>query len=548
MERYLNKIFNFVGKISEELIDNEFYTTFECRLKRNNCEKYVWIKINVITQYNQAGIPVKVIGSFIDIDTQKRHQALLELQAKRDSLTGLYNKGTTETLIQEFVNQSENLQNSHALFLIDIDGFKEVNDYFGHLFGDTVINDIAMSIKKHFRTTDILGRVGGDEFVVFMKDVESDAILMNKCKLLLKELRRNYSSDKQIFMISASIGIALFPLHGNSFKKLFKQADSAMYRAKETGKDKYIIYEKNMKQPKYQNNRNVNIQEYLYNDKKPFKENIQEYVFNLLYRSKDTKMTIKMLLEVLGRAFEVDRVFIYEYDNILLQYMPTFEWNGKGIKSSYGFYKNEEVQEIVLSLYQETKFGFVSRCDDVSRLGIKNLDRFTDTTKAFLHSKILEQGEEKGCIGFDDCHQARKWSEKEIETLNSIANILGTFLLKQNAFDMIQKKQEKIYEIINHIDAWIYVIDKNNFDVLFINQPMEKFIKLKQKHLKCYKTLYNRDEICPNCPIPDLCKNKNIIFNNELSNYYGINFKTKAVEIEWSEGKEAYLVISYGIV
>ena len=127
------------------------------------------------------------------------------------------------------------------MLAIDIDNFKGVNDNLGHLVGDKVLIDAANKFKKIFRKTDIIGRFGGDEFVIFIKDVPSQEFIENKASEILNSIRSKVNNNDKC-KISASVGIALCPAHGLDFHELYKNADDALYFSKKHNKDAWRMF------------------------------------------------------------------------------------------------------------------------------------------------------------------------------------------------------------------------------------------------------------------------------------------------------------------
>ncbi|MFV0364769.1 MAG: diguanylate cyclase domain-containing protein [Suipraeoptans sp.] len=201
---------------------------------------YVWCKVKATLQYNKEGKTRKAIGVIIDIDEEKKRQEELSEKAKRDSLTGLLNKGATDELISEYISAMEN-KHKAALFVIDIDNFKSVNDNFGHARGDELLSSIAYGFRKIFRRDDVVGRIGGDEFTVLMKDIPSIETVISKAQDTLNLVYEiSHSGDLDI---SCSIGIAIAPDHGTNYATLFEEADHAMYKVKKKAKNAYRICE-----------------------------------------------------------------------------------------------------------------------------------------------------------------------------------------------------------------------------------------------------------------------------------------------------------------
>ena len=175
-----------------------------------------------------------------DIDKEKREALALKYRAEHDYLTGLYNKETITQLIKDMLEKSEECD-EHALMVIDIDHFKNINDSFGHMFGDRVIAEIGGAILSVFSSEDIIGRIGGDEFCAFMVHTGDNELIKKKAKELCDSIRREYKIGSDSSSISASIGVALFPVNGTDFEQLFKNADKLLYVAKSKGRDQYAI-------------------------------------------------------------------------------------------------------------------------------------------------------------------------------------------------------------------------------------------------------------------------------------------------------------------
>ena len=108
-----------------------------------------------------------------DVTEQFNIQQLLRIRAESDSLTGLFNKEATHEHVTQYLNETRARKARHAMIVLDLDNFKEINDYFGHLYGDALLLEISNRIKSLFRASDIVGRIGGDEFMIFMKNVEA---------------------------------------------------------------------------------------------------------------------------------------------------------------------------------------------------------------------------------------------------------------------------------------------------------------------------------------------------------------------------------------
>lgn len=173
--------------------------------------------------------------------SEKEQIERLKLKANTDELTGLYNRYYCKTHINEYLQEVP--QGQQAVFLlIDLDNFKNLNDSLGHLAGDQALVDVANVLKNSFCDDAIISRFGGDEFVVFVKNIQDIKLFNRLISRLLQQLDLYYQSEKDQINIQASIGIALAPIDGRDMNTLYLKADKALYQAKEDGKNRYKYY------------------------------------------------------------------------------------------------------------------------------------------------------------------------------------------------------------------------------------------------------------------------------------------------------------------
>lgn len=176
---------------------------------------------------------------YIVYENHTRNKELLKY-AQTDALTGLYNKETTEQLTDELLSEDEN--KSHAFLILDVDCFKQINDIYGHAVGDIVLQKFGKLLKGTFREGDILGRIGGDEFGVIMKNIQTKDIAMKKAEELLAKTQAYKIDELKGNNISISIGISTAPQDGDCYMDLYKRADQALYQAKRSGKARVCNY------------------------------------------------------------------------------------------------------------------------------------------------------------------------------------------------------------------------------------------------------------------------------------------------------------------
>ena len=175
--------------------------------------------------------------------SRTRQRELLQF-ANTDALTGLENKKHTEDEIQRWLENTKDEHNSlQVFFIIDIDYFKKINDNYGHMAGDAALNRMGNLLKREFRENDIVGRIGGDEFAILMKNVPSMEVVEEKAENLKRAVHELYVEELGGDTLTCSMGISCFPMHGKRFVELYKHADMALYETKQNGRDGYTIYQ-----------------------------------------------------------------------------------------------------------------------------------------------------------------------------------------------------------------------------------------------------------------------------------------------------------------
>jgi|GEM_PF-5902871 len=200
-----------------------------------------WYRAYYVSLSRQDGMVQRVIGRLEDIQADKDSSDSLQHKASEDMLTGAYNRINSELLINR-----ELLKNPlarHSIIEIDVDDFKQVNDTLGHPTGDLVLQAVAEVLKKLGRWTDIVGRLGGDEFLIFLPELGSRRILVQKLEELIRESRGLQEKLKLDVPVTLSVGAVILKPGVCDFKEAFALVDKALYQAKNHGKNQYYLEE-----------------------------------------------------------------------------------------------------------------------------------------------------------------------------------------------------------------------------------------------------------------------------------------------------------------
>ena len=206
-----------------------------------------WLSISTIR--DERGEIVQFIAIFSDITERKLEERRLKLEAEYDALTGLFNRRAIFARLPAVLKVTAQERKKAALLFVDLDGFKSVNDQLGHQNGDRLLRDCAKRLQSTLRKSDIIGRLGGDEFIIILPGIQHPEDVHGIVTKLLQQLNQPFTLDGDLIALSGSIGIALFPDHTDACDELLVLADKAMYRAKAAGRSCYFFADKEARVP-----------------------------------------------------------------------------------------------------------------------------------------------------------------------------------------------------------------------------------------------------------------------------------------------------------
>lgn len=258
-DREMRMFSKIIGDEESPITVQNCNSLYNCIISLNECEKDIelltnnneknWFHIKYRQLFDSDNTIDKIIGSYKNVHEEKiielmqnQYNYELKKKAEYDVVTDLLNRATLEELIS--LNLKIDIMKGINVFMIfDVDDFKNINDSYGHPFGDIVLNKIAKIFKESFRSVDVIGRLGGDEFAIFLPQIQSIEWVTQKLKGILSKVKK-LSKDLNIERpISVSIGIYEIKF-SDSFKDVFLKADKALYQAKKSGKNRYEFYSK----------------------------------------------------------------------------------------------------------------------------------------------------------------------------------------------------------------------------------------------------------------------------------------------------------------
>lgn len=504
---------------------------------------YTWYKIRVTTQLDNDGHVMRAIGIISNIDEEHRASENLLKRAERDSLTDLYNKKSAFERINRYIANMEANEKA-AMFIIDVDDFKLINDSYGHQFGDVVLQEVAGVLKRMFRSNDVISRIGGDEFMIFMQEVRNEKIVLDRAKLINTALHKAVSNLASDCIPTASIGVVFYPDGGTTPEELFKNCDLALYKTKYNGKDSFAIFDPNtMFTDASVPIANIAANTQIDSDSVGMRN--QEPIMNIIVRkmceNEDVDAMINSILEMIGIRYDVSRVYIFKdvnHESATCEY----EWHDAGVTPLIPDVQNlkyvnggEDVRDLL---------------DADGIIYVPNVEHLNDGLKQFMSSggakSVLicgiydEHGQLTGFIGFDDNVSNRVWVTSQISSAATIAKMMPMLLEKKRSQLRTRAYTKDLRSLLDNQSAWIYVVNPDNYHFYFFNGKIKSDIKGINRGDYCYHALYGCDKPCENCPI-------NFLTSDNQAYDYSVNLNDKhtgisASMIKWDDN-DAYMII-----
>ncbi|MEG1557568.1 MAG: diguanylate cyclase [Oscillospiraceae bacterium] len=528
-----------LAKTKMEKLMKDKKASYEARLRRGD-DTYIWARIDLSISLDESGAPARLVGFMSDIDDIKKQSELLKNRVQTDSMTGLYNKVAMTTLSQKVLNDYPN--GLHALLVLDIDNFKGVNDTLGHAFGDLVLIEACAKLKAAFRNNDIVGRMGGDEFAVLMKNVPDTSSVLKKATEISGAFRQTYEGEKEKYQISCSIGIIMIEENRESFETLYRKADAALYQAKQGGKDQVVLYRAEEEESYPIDIARTNDEE-LQNLK--VSQNIEAQIFELLYTSKDFNISIGMALAAIGKRYHVSRVAIFENDESEHTTSNVYEWCNEGIPAKMSELQNLKLTENSDSIMDCFDKDGMLYCNDVGELP-PYLRHILEARGVLSTLKVTILNDEMTCgyIGFDECKDHRVWTSEEIEKLSYLSKVLSVFLFKKKAEDRVLENLHTRLQILDVLPDYVCVVNPNTHSLEYSNKRMQELFPQVKPGALCFTTLRGgQSGPCETCLIERIKRgdtdNLEIISTDTRK-----RLRVDALAIKWSNDKE--MVLLYG--
>lgn len=356
----------------------------------------------------------KVIGciSFISKDSKKK-EVNYNVEANKDAGTDVLNKKAITDYAKRAIASRPDY--SIHLCIIDLDNFKNINDTYGHMFGDEVLAATAEILKEAVAGRGVVGRIGGDEMLVVLEKVENHSELRGILRTIRSNIEWAYKGKKEGLNLTCSIGVASYPVHAQKYEDVFKIADKMLYYAKKKGKNRYIIYT-----PEIHGDAMSDMEENDKNKVEVLKMNKEGLIIRLtdLFLHKQI-MTYETALREVGQTFDLDEIDVFygDINRLLMDWESNPNEEEKSIKYVY--------QDDFQNLFNENGIAIVDNISYIEGIYGEAYRYMNErNVTAAIIFKMRDVKNEGYVAFYKQSFSARKWAENDKAYLNFVGNII----------------------------------------------------------------------------------------------------------------------------
>ena len=538
---YPNDIEKFVSVLKNSL-KAPIRDSFEFRSRRFTPD-YEWYQMDISSIAGAEGYVTRIVGRSINIDKRKQRELSQEEAAGTDSKTGLYTMETASRLIGQELLDSKQLgdEKIDAMFLLDLDNFQKINDFFGQQRGDQVIHNVSDKLSAILKGQDIIGHIAGDEFILFVKNISSISDAEKMAENICREIDSDVEYGDKKIKISVSIGISLYPFNGTTFEELFDKASKALYSVKSNGKNSYRLYDAVSVLTKYSLN----------NSEQPenLGDNIENLAFQILYQDNTDEVIIRSFLELITNYFKFTGSYVFMDSDDSSIDTRNLRYSADGYE--YGL--ENKIQRLIKAdmicrIYdQYQKLTLLHNYDDLQPAVVQYMDEHN--IKEMLFFPLTVSDVFKGAVIFENCTAKELIiGESMMEDIRSLMRIMQMYILGLGKNNRIQNSISQL-ELLDNLDSYAYVIDASNYHLNFMNKKVQQDTPDLRLGDLCYKVLRNQQNPCADCPMRAMEITEPHAKNSSESFNYSLRKWTKNLYswVDYRNGQGKCLMLSIDI-
>lgn len=495
-----------------------------------------WFSVCCMCIMDERNMPTKSIGVTRNIDRQKKEQLRLQDKASTDAMTGLRNKAATEEEIREALAEVAPGRMG-VLMMLDVDNFKTVNDSLGHLAGDTVLVQLARQLVRIFRGDDIIGRVGGDEFHVFMKNMKDISAAHEKAHEICVAVREQFANSELGNIVSVSVG-ATYVEEPIAYGELFRQADVALYRAKANGKNCYEFFGSSA--PVEQRTHTISAAPSQMVARSGFILDI----IDTLYSMPDLHAGIDKALEFIGHSLKLSAIVVYEESPSHKSISMTHEWVANTLWRRKDQYQH--VPSAEMHLPKPKVPGGIYYCSNTETLPVNQQAFYIESSiKALLQSDIMHENKVIGHIRFEERNGPRIWTQQEIDAVVLVARLMSGHISQEQSMSLMKTCNHSTLSMLSALPAtYVCVISVATWRLLYFNDRVGQ----RCPHVTLGATCHELFEGCAE-QYADCLRGQSEGRNTHSATLYDTPFGKVAqlsmARIMWEQQEPAYVAVIY---
>lgn len=495
-----------------------------------------WFSVCSMCIVDERDMPTKSIGVVRNIDRQKKEQLRLLDKASTDAMTGLRNKAATEEEIREALTEV-GPGRMGVLMMLDVDNFKTVNDSMGHQAGDAVLIQLARQLVRTFRGDDIIGRVGGDEFHIFMKNIKDIGAAHEKANEICVAVREQFSQSELGHIVSVSVG-ATCAEEPIAYGELFRQADVALYRAKGNGKNRYEFFGSSA--PVEQRTHRVGNTPTQGVARSGFILDI----IDTLYSFPEMDAGIDKALEFIGHSLKLSSVVVYEESPSHKCISISHEW-----VADKAWARREQCQHVPLGelvLPKPKIAGGIYYCSNTEVLPPNQAPfHLEPEVKALLQCDIMHENKVIGHIRFEERNGPRIWTQQEIDAVILMARMISGHISQVQSVVMMKACNYSTINMLNALPAtYVCVISAATWRLLYFNDRVRERCPHVPLGATCYELFEGCAEQYTNC-LRGQNEGRTTYSTTLYDSPFGKVAQLSMTRIMWENQETAYVALIY---
>ncbi|MDD7430070.1 MAG: bifunctional diguanylate cyclase/phosphodiesterase [Oscillospiraceae bacterium] len=511
-----------------------------CEIRMYSDEyEYRWLHHEGLTVCDDSGRPVKVTG--ITVDVTESHSNLNDRSVKKDSVTGLMSRESGEQAVIVSMSKLPSSREA-ALIIFDLDGFDGINDNWGRLYGDFVLETFSNILKSCASQNDIIYRISGDEFAV-LKRIDT----ASEIDVFFEKVHERYNTFS--FPRGGNFHVTAGAVRCNnetSFEELMRRADIALYKAKSSGRGGVTVYSEGMDAEgasgmsalkDYSAEQNLSVKLLSGSEKR-----LYDFAFDMFSKCSEPDEAIEYIFPEIGKYFNIDNIIIIE-KKLSGKVEISYCWR-RGVlyyddESFVSFYTGRWP---VLEDYFRSNGYYAVSWDDKNISGSRRAVMDKYKIKGAVRCPLFDGNDLVGFISYELINESRKWSDSEINALCTLSKMLSVYLLKFRSSVNLNNANFYTEAMLENQRLVCYGVDPSSWEITYISPyAVNRFPNIKIGE-KCFRCIMDDDSPCKNCPIFGLEEDSDRFQNEVYNEKYSCWFRCTVTRMKNPDGEENYLV------